>query len=581
MSFEYSTRVAVLAGALTLRRRPRAPGQAGRSAGLPESRSARRRAGRGPGLADDARREDLAADQRRGRHSPARGARLRVVERVPARRRARGRRDGVSLRRSGMAASFDVPLLHEVAGVISRRGAREAPRVRAARPARALSGPDVLVAQHQHLPRPALGARPGDLRRGPVPDRPHGRRVRHRPAGRRPALPEGRRDREALRRAQRTGGRSPSLRRPPERARPLRDVSARLPRARAGRARRVGDGRVQPRRRRVGLGQPAPADRHPPPRLGLRRLRRLRLRRHRRHLQESQDRRDARGRGGDGREERLRPRVRRRLPIARAGGGAGADRRDGHRRRGDAVDARTAPARHVRSARARQVRADSVLRERVARARPAVASHGAGVDGPAEERRRPAAVEEPEVGCRHRAERRRADVAARQLLRHAVASGDRAGRHPPGRRAGHGRAIRAGRRPDRGPAAIRARLPPSTPHICGRLRTAPSTGSRPSTSAAASFREPRSSHAWIRPSISAGTADRRRATSSRAARSPPITRSTTTTSRRDGRVRSSRPRRARTRSPLPETTGSGCSSTGSRSSTTGRRRRGRRRRRRR
>ena len=60
---------------------------------------------------------------------------------------------------------------------------------------------------------------------------------------------------------------------------------------------RLGDGRLQPRERRVGLGEPAPARRHPAPRLGIRRLRRLGLRRHRRHLQDPQDRGHA-GRGG-------------------------------------------------------------------------------------------------------------------------------------------------------------------------------------------------------------------------------------------------------------------------------------------
>ena len=37
---------------------------------------------------------------------------------------------------------------------------------------RPLPGAHVLVAEHQHLPRSALGPRPGDLRRGSVPHRP-------------------------------------------------------------------------------------------------------------------------------------------------------------------------------------------------------------------------------------------------------------------------------------------------------------------------------------------------------------------------------------------------------------------------
>ena len=110
-------------------------------------------------------------------HPAARRPGLRLVERVPARRGPRRRGDGVPaghrhgrlVRPGADARGRDG---HQ------RRGARQAPRVRAARAARPLPGPDLLVAEHQHLPRPALGPRPGDLRRGPVPHRAHGRRVR-------------------------------------------------------------------------------------------------------------------------------------------------------------------------------------------------------------------------------------------------------------------------------------------------------------------------------------------------------------------------------------------------------------------
>ena len=139
-------------------------------------------------------------------------------------------------RRSAWRPRFDPTLMHEVATAISdearakhhefeRRGLRGA-----------LPGPDVLVAEHQHLPRSALGPRPGDLRRGSLPHRAHGRRVRHGAAGRRSAATcKVDRDGQALRRAQRTRGGPPPLRRAPERARSLRDLPARLPRARAGR----------------------------------------------------------------------------------------------------------------------------------------------------------------------------------------------------------------------------------------------------------------------------------------------------------------------------------------------------------
>ena len=42
---------------------------------------------------------------------------------------------------------------------------------------------DLLVAEHQHLPRSPLGTRPGNLRGRSLPDRPLGRGVRHRHAG--------------------------------------------------------------------------------------------------------------------------------------------------------------------------------------------------------------------------------------------------------------------------------------------------------------------------------------------------------------------------------------------------------------
>ncbi len=52
--------------------------------------------------------------------------------------------------------------------------------LRAGRATACYTGLTLLVAQHQHLPRPALGPRPGDLRRGPVPHGAAGRRLRAR-----------------------------------------------------------------------------------------------------------------------------------------------------------------------------------------------------------------------------------------------------------------------------------------------------------------------------------------------------------------------------------------------------------------
>ena len=84
----------------------------------------------------------------------------------------------------GLAATFDPPLIHEMA-VVDRQP-RPAPSTRG-HPPRQLhrSWPRLLVAQHQHLPRPTLGTRPGNLRRRSVPHGSYGRRFRYRHAGRR------------------------------------------------------------------------------------------------------------------------------------------------------------------------------------------------------------------------------------------------------------------------------------------------------------------------------------------------------------------------------------------------------------
>ena len=83
----------------------------------------------------------------------------------------------------GMAATWDPAMVHAMGDVISERGARQVQPGAARRQSPHLLRPDLLVAQHQHLSRSALGPRPGDLRRRPVPDRPHGRRFHRRRAG--------------------------------------------------------------------------------------------------------------------------------------------------------------------------------------------------------------------------------------------------------------------------------------------------------------------------------------------------------------------------------------------------------------
>ena len=93
------------------------------------------------------------------------------------------------------------------------RGAREVPRVPPARRPRDLQGRDLLGAEHQHLPRSALGPRSRDVRRVPAPHGAPGGRVLPRTARGGPSLPEARGHAEALRRPPRARRAAPRLRR--------------------------------------------------------------------------------------------------------------------------------------------------------------------------------------------------------------------------------------------------------------------------------------------------------------------------------------------------------------------------------
>ena len=68
----------------------------------------------------------------------------------------------------GLAATWDTGLMHRVADDDLHRSAREIQRSHPQQRPQPLSRADLLVAQHQHLSRSALGPRPGDLRRGSV-----------------------------------------------------------------------------------------------------------------------------------------------------------------------------------------------------------------------------------------------------------------------------------------------------------------------------------------------------------------------------------------------------------------------------
>ena len=106
-------------------------------------------------------------------------------------------------------------------------------------------------------------------------------------------------------------------------------------------------------------------------------------------------------------QERVRPRVRQGEQGAREVGRAGARHREGARRRAGAALPVALPARPVRPARARGVRAHSVRGQRVGRERRARAADGPGGDRAAEERRAAAAVR------RRRSRRSRSSVPTR------------------------------------------------------------------------------------------------------------------------------------------------------------------------
>ena len=159
----------------------------------------------------------------------------------------------------GLAATFDAPGIHTMAAQIGIEGRIKHVQNAARRTHRHHGRPGFLVAQSEHLSRPALGPRTGDLRRRSVPHRPHGRCLRDRIAGRRPQILPGHRDAEALRRAQRTGTDPPLCRCGREQARRGGHLRARIPRRHRGRQGRIDHVRVQRDQWPAGVRQPVPA----------------------------------------------------------------------------------------------------------------------------------------------------------------------------------------------------------------------------------------------------------------------------------------------------------------------------------
>ena len=106
----------------------------------------------------------------------------------------------------GLAATFDEPLIHQVADVISTEfRAKYNATVQSGWLRGLVSWTDGLVAEHQHLSRSSLGSWTRNLWRRSVSDVAYGRRVRHGTAGERFEVFEDGRHPETFRGAQRTG----------------------------------------------------------------------------------------------------------------------------------------------------------------------------------------------------------------------------------------------------------------------------------------------------------------------------------------------------------------------------------------
>ena len=179
----------------------------------------------------------------------------------------------------GLAATFDVPLIGEMADVIGNEArAKHHQVVRQGQRGRyqglTFWSPNINIFRD-----PRWGSGQETYGEDPFLDRPDRRGVREGPAGRRPEVLPRDRHREALRRAQRARARPPHVRRPADRARPLGHLPAGVSRPRAGGEGRLGDERLQPHQRRIGHGERPVPQRHPAPAVGLHGLRRLGLRR--------------------------------------------------------------------------------------------------------------------------------------------------------------------------------------------------------------------------------------------------------------------------------------------------------------
>ena len=443
---------------------------------IPGRVPARRRARERPRRPHDARGEGVPDGQPHARHPAAGRARVQPVVGGAARRRRRRLRDGVpagdrALRHLRRA------LARADGGRDRARGARQVQPGREGRPRRPHDGrADVLLAQHQHLPRPALGPRAGDLRRGSLPRGSARRRVHQGHAGRRPGSPRRHGHREALRGALRPGAPAPRLRREGVGARHRGHVPPRLPRGGRRGQGEVRHVRVQRDQRRARLRQRAPAGRHAARAVEVRRLRHGRLRRRpgrRDGPQVREVRRGGRRLRGQGRPRQrlhhqrvLRPGRGARLPALRRRGEAGPADRGGDRRGPEAHAAPALRAGALRSAGPGEGGAGAGLGARQPRAPRARAEARPRVAGAAEERRGAAVREGAGADRRRGAAGRQQPRAAGQLQRLALALDDGARGNPEAVPEG-ARRVRAGHDV---PAPRRTRADLGAHHPRGRPR---------------------------------------------------------------------------------------------------------------
>ena len=104
----------------------------------------------------------------------------------------------------GMAATWDAPLIGAEADAIATEARAKHNDYAATHDGQSASlRPELLYAEYQHLSRPALGPRAGNLRRRPLPDGANRRRLHSRLAGQRSPIRQDPGLRETLRSPQR------------------------------------------------------------------------------------------------------------------------------------------------------------------------------------------------------------------------------------------------------------------------------------------------------------------------------------------------------------------------------------------